>query len=168
MNVHTLLRTLPALLLCAATSLRAAESADALKASASTPAPADYRPSVPDMMNIAIQPRHAKLGIAGHERNWKYAMYQLRDLRGAFNRIARTAPAHEGWDLQAMFNAMIMAPLKAVEDAIKAEDARAFGRTYQALTHACNGCHVAMGRDYIVIQVPRGTAYPNQQFRAPR
>ena len=67
-----------------------------------------------------------------------------------------------------MFNAMIVTPLKQVEDAIKAKDHRAFDHTYAALTEACNGCHVTMGRPYIVIQVPHGNAYPNQVFRAPK
>lgn len=120
------------------------------------------------MMNIGVQPRHLKLGIAGHERNWAYSAYQVRELRTAFTRIARTAPAHDGWDTQAMFNAMIMTPIKNVEDAIKAGNGRAFDTSYAALTDACNACHVVMGRDYIVIQMPRTNAYPNQVFRAPR
>jgi len=137
-----------------------------LKISAATPAPIDYRPSMPDMMNIAVQPRHEKLAIAGRARNWVYAAYEIRELRGAFTRIARTAPAHDGWDTQAMLNAMIMTPLKSVEDAIKSADGRAFDAQFAALTAACNACHVAMGRPYIVIQVPRENAYPNQVFRA--
>ena len=116
------------------------------------------------MMNIGVQPRHSKLGLAGHARNWKYSAYELRELRTAFTRIARTAPAHDGWDTKAMFDAMIMAPLKDVDDAIKAADGKAFDRTYAALTGACNACHVTMGRDYIVIKVPRASGYPNQDF----
>jgi hypothetical protein len=117
-----------------------------------------------DLMNIGVLSRHEKLGLGGQARNWKYSAYELRELRGAFARIARTAPAHEGWDTKAMFDAMIMTPLKNVEDAIKAGDGRAFDRQYVALTAACNACHTAMGRDYIVIKVPRANAYPNQDF----
>lgn len=131
------------------------EAISPMKVSASTPAPMEYRPSMPDMMNIGVQSRHQKLGIAGHERNWKYSAYEVRELRTAFTRIARTAPAHDGWDTQAMFNSMIMTPITKVEDAIKAADGRMFDANYAALTEACNACHIVMGRDYIVIQVPR-------------
>jgi hypothetical protein len=120
------------------------------------------------MMNIAVLPRHAKLGLAGQARNWKYSAYELRELRSAFTRIARTAPAHDGWDTLAMFNAMIMTPLKLVEDAIKAGDGRAFDKSYAALTEGCNACHTTMGRDYIVIRVARTGDYPNQVFTAPK
>jgi hypothetical protein len=145
----------------------AADSANPLKASAATPAAAPYVPSMPDMMNIAVLSRHEKVGLAGKARNWTYAAYEIRELRSAFTRIARTAPAHDGWDTQAMFTAMIMTPLKGVEDAIKASDAKAFDRQYAALTAACNACHTATGRNYIVIQVPRANAYPNQSFAPP-
>jgi hypothetical protein len=141
-----------------------AESANPLRASAATPAPVPYAPSMPDMMNIGVQPRHEKLGMAGHARNWKYSAYEVRELRTAFMRVARTAPAQDGWDTLAMFNSIIMTPLKNVEDAIKAEDGRAFDRHYAELTEACNACHRAMNRDYIVIRVPRENAYPNQVF----
>jgi hypothetical protein len=144
----------------------AAEAANPLKISAATPAPMDYRPSIPDMMNIAVQPRHMKLAIAGRARNWVYAAYEIRELRSAFTRIARTAPAHDGWDTQALLNAMMMTPLKNVEDAIKSSDGRAFDAQFAALTEACNACHVTMGRPYIVMQVPRENAYPNQVFGA--
>lgn len=120
------------------------------------------------MMNIGVLPRHQKLGIAGHERNWTYSAYAIRELRSAFTRIARTAPAHDGWDTQAMFNSMIMPPLKDVEDAVKASSGKAFDKSYAALTNACNACHVVMGRGYIVIQVPHASAFPNQDFRPHR
>ncbi len=167
MKPHALARIAAMLLLLASVSLHAADAANSLKVSAATPAAAEYRPSMPDMMNIGVQPRHQKLGIAGRDRNWKYSAYEVRELRTAFTRIARTAPAHDGWDTQAMFNAMIMTPIKNVEDAIKAGNGRAFDASYAELTKACNVCHVVMNRDYIVIQVPRTNAYPNQVFRTP-
>jgi hypothetical protein len=49
-------------------------------APAATPTP-DYHPSLGDLMTMAIQPRHTKLGLAGQERNWPYAQYELSELR---------------------------------------------------------------------------------------
>jgi hypothetical protein len=33
-------------------------------------------------MTAFVQPRHIKLGLAGSERNWSYAAYELDQLRG--------------------------------------------------------------------------------------
>jgi hypothetical protein len=38
-------------------------------ASSEAALPEAYRPSFGDLMTIAIQPRHTKLGLAGQERN---------------------------------------------------------------------------------------------------
>ncbi len=40
--------------------------------SARSPAPPtpDYHPSMGDLMTMAIQPRHTKLGLAGQHKNW--------------------------------------------------------------------------------------------------
>ena len=34
-----------------------------------------------DLMTAFVQPRHIKLGLAGTERNWPYAAYELNQLR---------------------------------------------------------------------------------------
>lgn len=146
----------------------ASDAPNPLKVSATTPAPVAYAPSMPDLMNIGVLSRHEKLGLGGRARNWKYSAYEIKELRNAFARIARTVPAIDGWDTKAMFDAMITAPIKDVEDAIKAEDGKAFDRTYAALTGACNACHATMAREYIVIRVPRADSYPNQDFERPK
>jgi hypothetical protein len=50
-----------------------------------TPTP-DYHPSLGDLMTMAVQPRHTKLGLAGQARNWPYAQYELSELRNALAR----------------------------------------------------------------------------------
>ena len=47
----------------------------------------DYHPSLSDMMTMAVQPRHTKLGLAIRVHNWAYAGYEVGELRGAFTRI---------------------------------------------------------------------------------
>jgi len=34
-----------------------------------------------DLMTAFVQPRHIKIGLAGAERNWPYAAYELDQLR---------------------------------------------------------------------------------------
>ena len=62
--------------------------------------------SLGDLMTMAIQPRHTKLGLAGQERNWPYAQYELSELRNAFARVARTIPINRKIDMEAVFGSL--------------------------------------------------------------
>jgi hypothetical protein len=142
------------------------------QAPAPTPAPAaapapDYHPSMGDLMTMAVQPRHIKLGLAGRRRNWVYAAYELSELRNALARVARTIPIYRTSDTAALVDAMARVPLDAVEQAIRNRDAAAFGAAYGRLTAACNACHQSQDHAMVVIRVPSGEAYPDQDF-APR
>jgi hypothetical protein len=46
-------------------------------------APQAYRPGLGDLMTMTVQPRHTKLGLAGQEKNWTYAAYELHELDAA-------------------------------------------------------------------------------------
>jgi hypothetical protein len=138
--------------------------------SAQTPAPTttppapDYHPSLGDLMTMAIQPRHTKLGLAGQHKNWSYAAYELSELRNAFARIARTIPIYRNADMTALLEAMTREPLTAVEQAIHAADVNRFNIAYERLTAVCNGCHRSQDHPMVVIKIPRGDVYPDQDF----
>ena len=137
-------------------------------AGAQAPAPApqpDYHPSMGDLMTMAVQPRHTKLGIAGKARNWAYAAYEVDELKNAFNRIARTIPMFNGNDTQALVNARIRGPLERLEEAIKARDGKRFDGAYAEVTEACNVCHRSLNHDAVVIKAPEAGMYPDQDFR---
>jgi len=127
----------------------------------------DYHPSLGDLMTMAIQPRHIKLGLAGQERNWPYAQYELSELRNAFARVARTIPTYRNIDMTAVIGALTTEPLKAVEQAIHAQDAGQFKAAYAGLTTACNACHLSQDHASVVIRVPNSNPYPDQDFRSP-
>jgi len=80
----------------------------------------EYHPSLGDLMTMAVQPRHLKLGIAGKEKNWAYAKYELSELRNAFARVARTIPVYRNADLTALMNSLTTEPVKEVDEAIDA------------------------------------------------
>jgi hypothetical protein len=136
----------------------------AAPAASATP---DYHPSLGDLMTMAIQPRHTKLGLAGQAGNWPYAQYELSELRNAFARIARTIPLYRNIDMTAVIGAMTAEPLKAVDQAIQARDARQFKVAYAALTTTCNACHLSQDHAAVVIRVPTANPYPDQDFHAP-
>ena len=71
----------------------AAVAAIAVAASVTAPAqqgpsPPAYRPGLGDIMTTTIQPRHIKLGLAGREKNWTYAAYEVHELEEAFDRAS--------------------------------------------------------------------------------
>ena len=141
-----------------------------LLAGGSTPAQTaqpDYHPSLGDLMTMAVQPRHIKLGLAGRARRWSYLAYEATELRNAFNRVARTVPSYRNNDMAGMVAANIKEPLDRLDEAIKAHDGRRFDAAYGAVTQACNSCHQGLGHPEVVIQAPRAGMYPDQDFGAP-
>ena len=149
--------------------LAAAIALAALVAGRPTAQPAppqpDYHPSMGDLMTMAVQPRHTKLGLAGRARNWPYAAYEVSELKNAFGRIARTIPTFNGHDTAELVATQIKDPLEALEGAIKARDGKRFDAAYAGVTQACNVCHKALNHDPVVIRAPDGAAYPDQDFR---
>jgi cytochrome c556 len=144
-------------------ALAAAVSAGAL-AQGNPPASA-YRPSLGDLMTMAVQPRHLKLGLAGQEKNWAYAAYELHELEESFERVAHVWPKWRQVEIAETIKATMEAPLEAVEQAIKARDAAGFTQTYARLTETCNACHQSANVGMIVIQVPKSSPFANQDFR---
>lgn len=116
-------------------------------------------------MTMAVQPRHTKLGMAGRQRNWEYAAYELSELRNAFARIARTIPQYQSTDTAQLLD-MVKTPLDVLEQAIKAANSQQFDRAYSQLTLTCNTCHRALNHAAIVIKVPESTGFPDQDFRS--
>jgi hypothetical protein len=131
---------------------------------ATPPAPS-YMPSVGDLMTTAVQPRHIKLGLAGHARNWEYATYEVSELRGAFNRVVKLSPIYNRTtDMAQMVAANIKDPIDQMTAAIKAKDGRAFDIAYTAATRSCNTCHEGLEHSFVVIKEPVASAYPDQSF----
>ena len=132
---------------------------------AQTPAPQpDYHPSLADIMTMAVQPRHAKLGIAGRTRNWDYLAYETSELRSAFARVARTVPTFRQQDMAGLIASGIKEPIDAMEAAVKARNGAQFDAAYARVTTACNACHIGLEKSYVVIRAPVGAGFPDQDF----
>ena len=128
-----------------------------------TPQP-DYHPSLADIMTMAVQPRHTKLGIAGKTRNWPYLAYETGELRSAFARVAKTVPTFRGQDMSALIASGITDPIDAMAAAVDARDGQKFDAAYARTTAACNACHTNLGKAFVVIKAPVGSFYPDQDF----
>jgi len=135
---------------------------------AQTPAPAPqpqaYRPGLGDLMTMTVQPRHIKLALAGKEKNWVYAAYELHELEEAFDRVTRVWPQWRSVPITDMMTS-VKEPMAEMSKAIKAADAAAFETAYGELTKGCNGCHLSAQRGMIVIKTPDAAMFPDQDFR---
>ena len=118
-----------------------------------------------DLMTAFVQPRHIKLGLAGTERNWPYAAYELNQLRETLADVAEILPKYRDLSIPDMITTTVKEPLAALDRAIKAEDGTQFVAAYGQLTAAYNACHQSYDRAAIVIQPATVAAFPDQDFR---
>ena len=152
----------------AALSLAGAASAQTAPPAPPPNAPVPYVMGMGDLMNTLIQPRHAKLGIAGRAENWALANYALSELRQVFERIGKAVPKFRGMPVPDLIDAALTAPLGAVEAAIRQKDPQKFAAAYDQVTQGCNACHIELDHPYVVIKTPDASAFPNQEFGAQR
>jgi hypothetical protein len=153
-------------LLIASRAIVMAQQPPAPLPNAADAAPVPYALSMGDMMNTLVQPRHAKLGLAGRAENWPLATYALVEIRQVFAGIKKAQPRFAGLPVAELVDAAIGQPLNAVEAAIKQQDAKKFVAAYDQLTQGCNACHQAVDHPFVVIKVPDASAFPNQDFNA--
>jgi hypothetical protein len=144
--------------------LAIAVSGPTLAQSQPAPVPA-YRPGLGDLMTMTVQPRHLKVGLAGEEKNWAYAAYELHELQEAFDRVARYWPKWRQVEIADTLKATLGAPMEALAQAIGAEDSSKFSDSYRRLTATCNACHQGAKVGLVVIQVPKNSPFANQDFR---
>lgn len=141
--------------------------ASMLPLAAAAQASPPYRPGLGDLMTMTVQPRHLKLGIAGRERNWAYAAYEVHELEEALEHAEKLVPKWRQLAIPQLMAATVKQPIEALEAAIKAGDAAKFDVAFKDLTDGCNACHKSANLP-IAIKVPDASAFPNQDFRAIR
>jgi hypothetical protein len=154
--------------LCRLAAIAAIAVVTPLAVGAQTPgseAPPAYRPSLGDLMTTTIQPRHIKLGFAGREQNWVYATYELHQLEEALDRVSVTWPQWRQVRIVEMIETIIRQPMYDLGQAIRTKNEAKYAEAYGQLTEACNSCHVGARQVPIVIQDPKESMFPDQDFR---
>ena len=138
-------------------------------ASAQTP-PADAPPSLRlglgDLMTMLVQPRHIKVGLGGQLRNWDYVAYEIHELEEAFERIERAVPRYRNVAMSDLLK-LVQPSIEALEASVKARDGAQLDVAYDQLTQACNACHRSTEHAMIVIQAPKISPFPDQNFAPP-
>lgn len=127
----------------------------------------NYVPGIGDMMNLLVQPRHAKLGLAARERNWDLAAYALKELDQAFSTVAKVQPKYRNFTVSEAIESMTGEAMRNLDDAVRARNMKQFTEAYGELTDGCNSCHTALNLPFIVIKPPEASSFPNQVFTAP-
>ncbi len=130
--------------------------------------PAAFNPMMGALMSMFIQPRHAKLGLAGREANWLLTSYELKELQRSLAQISAAIPRWKGLPVPDLFDAALTEPLAALEAAVKAGDARQFGEAYNQLTTGCNACHATTDHMFVVLKAPEASEFPDQEFKPRR
>ena len=125
----------------------------------------EFKPAMDDLMTMLVQPRHIKLYYAGQAKNWRLAGFELNELRGALARIGRTIPTYRNIGVDTAVASIFANSIKSVDAAIKASDSAKFAAAYGEMTAACNACHTGMEHPFLVIKVPDGAIYPDQEFK---
>src|SRR5438309_11439411 len=82
--------------------------------------PAPFNPQMSALMSMLIQPRHAKVGLAGKDENWPLAGYGLKELRQGILVISRAVPRWKGLPVPDLFDAAMSQPIALLDFAIKA------------------------------------------------
>src|SRR5262245_21663968 len=80
--------------------------------------PAPFNPQMAALMSMLIQPRHAKLGLAGKADNWPLAGYALRELRQGFAVVSKAVPRFKGLPVPDLADAAMTQPLTLLDFAI--------------------------------------------------
>jgi len=130
--------------------------------------PAPFNPQMAALMSMLIQPRHAKLGLAGKAENWPLAGYMLKELKQGFAVVARAVPRWKGLPVPDLVEAAMSQQLTLIDVAIKFQYQRQFNEAYGKLTENCNACHATTDHAFVVIKVPEASAFPNQDFEPKR
>lgn len=157
------LRAIHIVALCAVAIAASAADENHASHGHESPSAAAYVPGLGEIMSLQ-QMRHAKLWLAGSQKNWPLAAYELDELREGFEDVQKLHPTNEGVPVGAMAASLTQPPLEALGKAIEAKDAARFGKSFDQLTAACNSCHRAAQHPFIVITRPGASPFPNQRF----
>jgi len=144
-------------------------------ATSAEPAPTDVRPAdqppqpfnpqMSALMNMIIQPRHAKLGLAAQAENWSLAGYYFKELKAGFGVVSRAIPRWKGLPVPDLIEASVDPTFPVLDFAIKAGEPRQFTESYAKLTQACNNCHATLDHAFVVIKAPDASSWSNQDFK---
>jgi hypothetical protein len=110
-----------------------------------------------------------KLYFAGSRQNWALADFYVEEIEETAKDIAhRKNVMHGQINISGLMPALLLPEVEKLESAVARKDPVAFRENYTALTTACNACHTAAKKAFIVIEDPRTPALDNQRYDPPK
>jgi hypothetical protein len=122
-----------------------------------------FAPGLHTLM-VDLSVRHASLWFAGEEGNWPLARYMVDELHKLLEDIEELHPVYREVPVAQLLGEMTKPQVESLDVAIDNGDHPAFVDAYDRLTAACNACHAASGREYIVMQRPSMPALTNLRY----
>ena len=127
-----------------------------------------HTPGLGEIMTL-IQMRHTKLCLAGEAKNWALAAYEVDEIKEGLHDIVTYHPTHKTSpvSIAEVTPQQTDASIKALDEAIKSKNSKAFDQAFDAFTFSCNSCHAATGFEFNVVVRPKVNPFPNQSFAPP-
>jgi len=102
----------------------------------------------------------ANLWFAAEKKNWPLADFYASETRSHLRWAVRIIPIRKDPQGHEIRLAEILEPiektsLKEVADAVKAQDSERFGKAYKQMMESCYSCHLASGKPYLRLQIPK-------------
>jgi len=132
-------------------------------AAAQQPPGTGFSPGLGEFMSLQ-QMRHLKLWFAGEAKNWELAGYEADELMEGFEDIIKYFPRQDEVPIGQLVKDNALAPTEELKKAIEQKSSTKFTAAFDKLTAACNTCHQAANRAFIVIRRPASNPYSNQVF----
>ncbi len=104
-----------------------------------------------------------KIGWAAQAENGPLATFYLDKVGQVMTELVGV-DRWEGIPIGSMAKATMSGSLQALRSSVENGDWTAAGETYRGMTLACNSCHAATRREYVVVVPVTGEVPPGQQF----
>lgn len=113
----------------------------------------------------AIQLHAAKLWFAERALNWKLAAYELDELEETVEAAQVLHAVKNTVDISTVLESMKETQVLNLRTSLERKDPSAFGKAYNEMLSACNGCHRPAGYEFIHIIVPTREPVTNQSWK---
>lgn len=109
-----------------------------------------------------------KLWFAGLAENEELTKFYLHELEEFMEDIVSRNVVSRGKNISELMQSMALPQIELLENQLEKKDKISFVLGYRGLMNSCNSCHIAAGRPYLVIDIPKNPVLDNQVFTSPQ
>jgi hypothetical protein len=127
---------------------------------------------VPDQSHAMadVSYHYSNLWFAAREGNWPLAQFYAGEVQSHLHWAVRIIPVRKNNKGQEIRLTEILTPieatnLKAVQDAVAAQDGPKFEQAYRNMLDSCYACHLAADKPYLKLRIPERPETPIVDFK---